>query len=169
MKQTISTLHDALAYQIAGLLYAETTVKEEFKTCSTQITSEEVKAAIQQYIDSAHDKLQKIDRTFSYLMQKPKPRKNKVIDSMLAETHELLNGAPPGHLKDVLMVGCIQNINTYKKETYKTAYLFAVELDLENVADLIQQILNWEYETARSLATLSIQEFNKVNGSIKMH
>ncbi|HEY0745043.1 MAG TPA: DUF892 family protein [Chryseosolibacter sp.] len=167
MKKTINTLRDALAYQLKGLVDAETRVRDEFDGCVAQITSPEVKHQIQEYVDAAENKLQKLDRVFSYLMEEPVPWKNEVIARMIAETHHLLTLVSSGPLKDVLMVNCIQNINAFKMTSYKSAYLFAVELELDPVADLIQQIVDWEHTTSRGLASLSIHEFNRLNKSSK--
>jgi len=167
MKKIITTLQEALAYQLNGLVYAETKVRDEFEICSQQITSPELKAEIKRYVGNADNKLQKLERIFNYLMQEPGPRKNEVIARMIAETHHLLGLTTSGHLRDILMVGCIQNINAYKIATYKTAYLYTLELELDTAADLAQQILEWELETSRKLAALSIHEFNKVNSSEK--
>jgi ferritin-like metal-binding protein YciE len=165
--KTINTLQDALAYQLQGMLYAERKVRDEFETCQRQISSEEVSAEIHRYVGNADSNLQKLDRIFNYLMQEPIARKNDVILKMIEETHQLLGYTFSPHLKDILMVGCIQNINAYKSASYKSAYLFAVELEMDTAADLIQQILEWEMETAKVIASLSIHEFNKVNGSTK--
>lgn len=167
MKRTINTLQEALVDQLQGLFYAETKVKDEFQICKQQISSPELKAEIQMYVGDADYKLQKLDRIFNYLMKEPAPRKNGVIIKMIDETHRLLNYTSSPHLRDVLMVGCIQNVNAYKIASYKTAYLFAVELELDTAADLVQQILEWELATSKTLARLSIHEFNKVNSSAK--
>jgi hypothetical protein len=38
----------------------------------------------------------------------------------------------------------------------------AAELELDTVTDLLQQILEWETATGKSLSTVSISEFNKI-------
>lgn len=167
MKKKINTLHDALTYQVRGLVYAETKVRDEFETCKTQITSAEVKSEIQKYINSADNKLLKLERMFNYLMQEYSSRKNVVVIKLIEEAQYMLGNTPPAHLKDILMVGCIQNISAYKIASYRSAYLFAVELELDPVADLIQQILDWEVETGKALASLSIHEFNKTGNAVK--
>lgn len=167
MKTSIHTLQNALAYQLQRMFYTEKKVREEFESCSKQITSVEVKDEITRYISNAENKLQKLERVFSYLMQEPGSKKNDVIVKMINETHHLLSMTSTAHLKDVLMIGCIQNINAYKTAAYKTAYLFAVELELDTASDLLQQILEWEITTGKKLASLSLHEFNKLNGSAK--
>lgn len=167
MKRTMNTLQETLADQLQGFLYSESKVKSEFQTCKQKITSPELKTEIQLYVGDADNKLQKLERLFNYLMQERAPRKNEVIVEMIEETHRLLSCTPSAHLRNILLVGCIQNINAYKIASYKTAYLFAVELELDTAEDLLQQILESELATSKTLATLSIHEFNKVNSPVK--
>ena len=100
-------------------------------------------------------------------MQEPARHKNEVVVKMMDETHHLLSYASSPHLKDILMIGCIQNINAYKTAGYRNAFLFAVELELDTAADLVQQMLDWELATGKRLSALSIHEFNKLNSSLK--
>lgn len=165
MKKIISTLQDALTYQLQGLFYAETKVKHEFEILHQKITSPDVNAQIKKYIGNADNKIQKLDRIFDYLMQEPMPRKNEIIVKMIEETRHLLGLTSSPHLKDILMIACIQNINAYKIAGYRTAYLFAIEQELDTAADLIQQILECELATGKRLASLSIHEFNKLNNA----
>ena len=160
MKTKIKSLHDALAYLMQGLYYAETRVVQDVGSCCSNITSQSLKREIDKYRSSSQNKLLKLERIFNYLMKEPVTRKNEVIDKLLKETSHMLASNEASHLRDQLAVGCIQNINAYKVTTYRTAYMFAVELDLDPVADLIQQILEWETANKKFLAELEIELFN---------
>lgn len=162
MKTAITTLQGALAYQLQGLSYAEKKVQKEFNACSHHLTSVKLKNEIEKYIDSSDSKLLKLERIFNYLMQEPTKRKNQVIDKLLDETHEMLSYTSSPHLKDILMISCIQNICAYKISGYKTASMFSVELELDTVTDLIQHILEWETQTSKTLAILALEEFSRI-------
>jgi ferritin-like metal-binding protein YciE len=167
MKKAICNIQDALAFQLQGLFYTEKKASEEFNTCQHQITSKNLKSEVEKYIDSANSKVLKLERAFNYLMQETMTRKNEIVDKMIDETHHMLAHASSPYLKDILMISCIQNINAYKISSYKTAYLFAVELELDTVSDLLQQILEWELAASKALAGLAIEEFNKAPATVK--
>lgn len=162
MKAKITTLQEALAFLLQGLHYTEIRVKEEFQSCNLHITSVKLRTEISKYLESAEDKILKVERIFNYLMQESMTRKNSVIDNLLRETNQMLSIADSSHLKDILMISCIQNICAYKVSSYKTAYLFSVELELDIASDLLQDILEWEIETSKVLSVLAIEEFNKI-------
>ena len=162
MNKNIKTLQDALSYELQGILYAEDKVSDELQTRCRYITSPDVKKVIQEYIENSDNVKLMLNRVFNYLMIEPAPRKNQVINKMIDETKYLLTHATSPHLKDILMIDCVKNINAYKTASYQTSYLMAVELEMDTPADLIQQVLEWELNAGRSLSRLSIREFNNI-------
>lgn len=161
MKTKINSLNDALAFLLQGLYFTEAKLKEEFPACCGEISSARVRDGINHYASDADNKMLKLERIFNYLTKEPLTRTNEVVNALMKETHEMLASTPSVHLKDVLSIGCIQNINAYKMASYRSAYLMAVELEIDTVTDLLQQILEWEVETSKLLSDLSIEEFNK--------
>jgi ferritin-like metal-binding protein YciE len=162
MKTKINSLNDALAFLLQGLYFTEMKLKEEFPVCFREIASRKIRSEINSYTGNADNKLLKLERIFNYLMKEPLTRKNEVINQLMTETQYMLASTTSSHLKDVLSIGCIQNINAYKIATYRSAYMIAVELELDTPTDLLQQILEWETETSKILLKLAIDEFNKV-------
>jgi len=160
MKTKINSLNDALAFLLQGLYYTETRLKEEFPSCCTEITSRTIRREIEDYTGSADNKLLKLERIFNYLMTEPISRKNAAINDLMIETHQMLSATTSAHLRDVLAIGCLQNINSYKIAGYRSAYMFAVEMELDTATDLLQQILEWEIDSSKSFSALAIEEFN---------
>src|SRR5690349_20306330 len=111
MKTEINSLTDALGFLLQGLYFTETKLKDEFPSCCAKITSPRIKAETSDYTASADNKMLKLERVFNYLMKDPLPRKNHAINDLIAETHEMLASISSTHLKDILTIGCIQNIN----------------------------------------------------------
>ena len=163
MSKEIKTLQDALAYELQGMVYGEKKLNHEFHNCRNYVTSAEVRHVIEEYVDNADNVNLKLERIFNYLMVEPIARKNEVINKLIDETQHLLTYTTSPHLKDILMIGCIRNVNAYKAASYQTSYLMATELEMDTPADLIQQILELELNTGKALSCLSIHEFNKIN------
>jgi ferritin-like metal-binding protein YciE len=160
MKTKITSMNDALAFILQGLYFTETRLKEEFPLCSSEISSRKIRSEIENYTGSADNKMLKLERVFNYLMKEPLSRKNAAINDLMNETHQILSATTSTHLRDILAIGCVQNINAYKIAGYRSAYLFAVELELDTATDLLQQILEWEIDSSKNLSELAIEEFN---------
>jgi ferritin-like metal-binding protein YciE len=160
MKTKINSLNDALAFMLQGLYFTETRLKEEFPSCCSDITSRKIRSEIERYTGSADNKMLKLERVFNYLMTEPLSRKNDAIKELMNETHQMLSATTSPHLRDILAIGCLQNINAYKIAGYRSAYMFAVEMELDTPTDLLQQILEWEIDSSKTLSALAIEEFN---------
>ena len=154
-------MNDALAYLLQGLYYTEEKLSKDFASCCGKIASSRIRKEVGNYTLSAQSKMLKLERVFNYIMTEPLSRKNEVTNQLMSETHEMLNSTDSTHLQDILTIGCIQNINAYKIASYRSAYMFAVELELDTATDILQQILEWEIETGKVLTELAIEEFNK--------
>lgn len=161
MKSHIHTLQDTLTFQLQGLYYAERKIRDDFEERSRELTSAKLKEEMIKYIDGADSRLLKFERIFNYLMVEPEARKNKAVMNLLEETQEMIDTTDSPHLKDILMVSCLQNLNAYKISSLKSAYMFTVELEMDTASELLQQILESELETGKALSSLAIEEFNK--------
>lgn len=161
MKPTIKTSSDALAFLLQGLYFTETTIKKTLPACFRGISSEQIRSTFNNYATSADNKLLKLERVFNHLMTEPLTRNNEAIHQLVGEMHQILTATTTPHLRDMLSIGYMQNINTYKISSYRSAYLFAVELELDVVADLVEQILGWELETSQLLSQLAIEQFSR--------
>lgn len=152
MRSRIHTIEDALVFQLQGLYYSEARIVSEFKNHSHELGSDFVVEKLKSYSASAAEKTLKIERIFNYLMKEPLSRKNNVIDAMIHETHLMLKTTSEPELRNTLVISYLQNINAYKLSSYKTAYLLADELGIDTVCDLLQQILESEYQATENLA-----------------
>lgn len=162
MKKKLTTLNEVLAYQLEGMYDAEKKLQYAIPICSETIRLNTVlKQEIKKYGELATDKRTKLKRIFSYLLVEPFGRKNKMIDTLLKDTHEMLSYASTDHLRETILIACIQSINHYKIAGYRTALAFAIELNLETVADLLHEILQWEKETDSALTQISIKELKE--------
>lgn len=151
MKIPLTNLTDALVFLMRGLYDAELKLQKAIPPCSSGIESGPVKRVVDNYYDSAGNKILKLERVFNYLMAEPHGRSHEVMEKMIADTNHILRYASD-RIRDVILLTCIQNINHYKIAGYRNALLFSVELGLDNVTDLLTDILEWETEASREFA-----------------
>jgi ferritin-like metal-binding protein YciE len=161
----ISTLHEALVHQVDELYDAEKQLEHAISACADKAALPALREEMKYYGASCTDKIAKLQRVYSYLMKEPSIPKNKVIDRLIGNTKEMLKAGHTPEVRDVLLISCIQTINHYKLAGYRAALASARHLDLDNAADLINEILTWERETDHRLNTLSIQEANRIAAS----
>jgi ferritin-like metal-binding protein YciE len=160
----LTTLNEVLTFHLEGMYDAE-----KKTTCDNGLHRrskiEYTQSGNQKIWRAGRGKRTKLKRIFSYLLVQPFKRKNNVIDSLLKDTHDLLNYAATDHLREAVLLACIQSINHYKIAGYNTALAFAIDLNLDTVADLLHEILVWEKETNNTLTKIAFEELNKKESS----
>jgi ferritin-like metal-binding protein YciE len=161
MKPTINNSNEALAFLLQGLYYTETALQEALPACFPSISSGAIKDTFNNYSSSSSNKRLKLERAFNYIMTETMTRRNESIHQLVNEMDQMLSATTVPHLRDMLGIGYLQNINNYKISSYRLANLFAIELELDVVADLLEQVLRWETETSHLLSQLEIQSFTR--------
>lgn len=166
MKISLTNLTDALVFLLKGMYDAELKLQKAIPPCSKGITSDTIKQVVDNYYESAGNKILKLERVFNYLMDEPQGRTHEVMDRMIADTHHVLRYAANDRMRDVILLTCIQNINHYKIAGYRNALLFSVELGLDNATDLLTDILEWETQASREFAEAGLKISGHLAGDL---
>jgi Mn-containing catalase len=161
MKNSLTTYQEALMFQLKGLYDAEKKIQSSIPGFSRHAASISLIQEMKKYVDSSSFKLLKLERIFNCLMEDPHGRNNEVIDKMLDEIHSMLMLTPFSQWNDILIAGCLQNINHYKISGYTTAKALASEMQSDTVSDLLYQILLWERQTDLTVTNITNEEINR--------
>lgn len=159
MKNVIVKLEDILSLELQCLNDGEKILKEEIKTILPFTESETLKSILMKYAESSDHKRLKLERMFSYLMEEPSSKANTVMSKLLEETLLRARHSLTEKIKNLALISGFQLINHYKIAAYKTALMYSLELELDTVADLLHQIIEWERKTERELTELSNKTF----------
>lgn len=159
--KTIHSVSDALAYTLSNLFHSEQLMRDHFRVLADKLTSPTLAVQLEEQVCGCENNLLKLERIFNYLMQEPASGHRDAMTQLISDTVRLTASVHNHYLKDVLIIGGIQNIQAVKISNYRMAYMLAVELELDTVVDLIQQILEQETEATKALSTLFIYRFNK--------
>src|SRR5690606_551962 len=87
MKISLSNLTDALVFLLRGLYDAERKLQKAIPPCAGGIRSEAVRRVVDNYYDSAGNKILKLERVFNYLMTEPQGRSHEVMEKMIDDTN----------------------------------------------------------------------------------
>ena len=74
---------------------------------------------------------------------------------LLQEVDDIIATSGAAAVKDAVLIGALQRIEHYEIAGYGTARAFAEQLDLDDVADLLQESLDEEAFTDRKLTQLA--------------
>lgn len=157
-KKYLTTLSDALAFQLNNMYDAERKLAHEIGLCCRFTNFIHLQNEIDKYIEQSSNKMTKLERIFNYLMEEPGGQSNLIMDRMLEDTHAVLRMAGSSRLRDVMLTSSLLAINHYKMGVYSCARVIALELEIETVSDLLSEIVRWEKEMQKSLSKIALEE-----------
>ena len=162
MKTSIVNLNDALAAYLQKMRCVEKSFKMDYHDSLKELSSVEIKNEMKKYIVSCDENALRIERMHNYLMVEPVTGNSEVYKKLILETNEIIHATKEPHLISILFIGCLEAIIGYKISCYRTAYMIAVELELDTVTDLLEACLEKEVSARKAFSLLVISEFNGI-------
>jgi len=166
MKNPLTSLHEALAYELEGLYDAEKRLQKAMPILSHKVTIPALQAEITHYGEQASDKRTKLKRAFSYLGIGPFGRKNRIMHDFLKELSELCENTAADRIRDAMAIAGLKNISQYKVADYSTALGFSIALELDTVSDLLHEIITWEKKTTDAIEELRMAQLSAKSGTL---
>jgi ferritin-like metal-binding protein YciE len=150
MKALLNNLNEALTYHLEALHDAEKKIQSTLPKLLARTTTPSLKKLLQDYVSEAGDKRTKLKRAFSYLLAGPFKRKNEVMGQLISDlrTSQELSAK---EIKDTMVAGGLKGVVQYKISCYSMAISVALQLELHSVADLLEEVLEWEKEAEAAL------------------
>jgi ferritin-like metal-binding protein YciE len=161
----LTCINEFLAFHLEGMYDGEKKLQRYLPAISVVVRHKGLKEEIDQYVARAAEKRSKLKRIFGYVLVPPFKRKNKVIETLIKEVLEALEQASGDAVQDAVITAFVQSINHYNIANYNIALAFAVELNLDVVADLLHEILEWEKKTDTSLTKIAFEELRQNESS----
>jgi len=157
----LTNLNEVLAFQLEGMYDGEKKLQHRLPIISERVGNISLKAEIGKCVERAVEKRCKLKRIFSYLLVEKSRRKSNVMESILSEAENLVHHGSESHVGDVLLAACLQSVNHYSVANYRAALALALALNLEQVADLLDEILQIEKEMTTGLEKIAFEGLQK--------
>jgi len=157
----LTNLTEVLAFQLEAMYHGEKQVQHQLPVINEIVQHPRLKEEITKYIERSVEKRCKLKRIFSYLLIPGSKRKNKVIENILNDAQDLADHASGSALRDVVLASFLQSINYYNVANYRAALALAIELNLDQVADILHEILESEKETVNSLEKITFEKLGR--------
>jgi len=179
---TIDTLNALLKHELKDLFSAETQIIEALPGMVEAASSTELKKSLQQHLAVTKEQKKRLEKIQDLLgEEKLAPEKKgffanlfksdegeqhcKAMEGLVKEGNTLLKEDMTPEVMDAAIIAAAQKVEHYEISSYGTARAFALQLQLNKVADLLEQTLNEEYEANDSLTTLALSKVNLQAGT----
>jgi ferritin-like metal-binding protein YciE len=150
-----TNLTDALFLELINLYDAEQQLVNNLPAIGKVISSPALRSEIERQYQQTKVHLTRLDEVFTILGNKPQSATCEVMRCLVRDAQEVLSSTGVSAVKDAVLLGVINRIEHYEIAGYKTAWSFAEELALDDVAELLQETLHEESTAAQKIDALA--------------
>jgi ferritin-like metal-binding protein YciE len=150
-KQLDELFHDTLK----DIYYAEKKILSALPKMAKAAQNEDLRAAFEKHKTETEGQIERLERVFELIEEKPQGKKCAAIEGILEEGQEIIKEFKGSPALDAGLVSSAQAVEHYEIARYGTLRTWAEELGLDQAMKLLQQTLEQEEATDQALTELA--------------
>lgn len=151
----LDSLRTLYVHELNDLHDAETQLVAALPRMAGAAASDDLRLALEMHLDQTHEHLQRLERAFTQLGEKPRPTACKAMKGILEEADEMIRATGDPAIKDAGLISAAQRVEHYEMAAYGCARTYAEMLGQGRAVELLQKTLDEESATDESLTELA--------------
>jgi ferritin-like metal-binding protein YciE len=156
----LNNLKDLYVEQLRDLYSAENQILKALPQMAEKASHQELRSAFEEHRTVTERQVERLDRIFSDLSEKPKGHHCKGMEGLLKEGQELMQEKAADDVMDAGLIAAAQRVEHYEMAGYGTVRTYADMLGQQEHARLLQQTLDEEGQTDERLTQLAERVIN---------
>jgi ferritin-like metal-binding protein YciE len=156
----LETLKDLFVEELRDLYSAENQILKALPKMEKAATSPQLKAAFQEHLEQTEGHVERLEKIFSKLGEKPSGKTCKAMEGLVEEGSEMIHEKAEPAVKDAGLIAAAQRVEHYEMAGYGTVRTFAQHLQMDDFAKLLQETLDEEESTDEKLTKLAESNIN---------
>ena len=136
-------------------LNAENQLLKALPRLAKKASSPDLKAAFQEHLGQTEGQVNRLEKIFKRLGEKPTGKTCKAMKGLVEEGKEIMEEDGDDAVLDAALIGAAQKVEHYEIASYGTARTFASMLGEEDAVELLQETLDEEAATDKKLTALA--------------
>jgi ferritin-like metal-binding protein YciE len=159
--QQPSYLQKFFTGQLKDIYYAEKELVKHLPEVKKAATTEELEDAIDAHIRQTERHVQRLEKVFQMIGQKPEGKKCEAMDGLLKEARTIIGETEEGTMtRDAALIIAAQKVEHYEIATYGGLVELAMTMGLDRAAALLDKTLQEEEETDQLLTEIAESHIN---------
>jgi len=154
----IKTMEDMFLHQLEDIYYAEQQLTKAIPKMAEMATNAELKAGLKSHVVDTKNQIERLDKVFAKLGQKPKGTDCPAIDGLIKEADETASEIEDKAVLDAAIVANSQAVEHYEISRYGTLIAWAEELGHDDVVRLLTTNLNEEKAANSKLNNVALRK-----------
>ncbi|HET6362623.1 MAG TPA: ferritin-like domain-containing protein [Gemmatimonadota bacterium] len=151
----MSTFRELFLEQLGDIHSAETQITEALPKLIDAVSDDELKDALSTHLHETRKQIERLSEVFAEIGERPVQKTCLGMKGLLKEGDEGLQKGLSGPLGDALIIANAQRVEHYEISAYGTAIAWARQLDLDEVADLLDESLDEEAGADEKLTSIA--------------
>ena len=149
------SVKDLLVDELHDILSSEEQIIAALPGMAKASNSAELKKAFESHQKETKGQVKRLEKIFKILKEERKEKFCKGTKGLIQEGKDVLKEMKKSPARDAAIISKAQRIEHYEISAYGTARAFAQEIELENVATLLQETLDEEENADKKLTSIS--------------
>jgi len=158
--KTLDSFETLFVDQLQDLYDAEQRLVTALPLMATAAHDPALKAAFQQHLQETKGHVNRLERVFKEVGQSAKAKTCQAMKGLVEEGQEVIDAGGDNAVKDAALIAAAQRVEHYEISAYGTARAFARRLGKQQAVQLLEQTLQEEEKTEKSLTHLAEQSIN---------
>ncbi len=161
MAKDVMSMADLFLEEIRDLYDAEKQITKALPKMAKATTSEELQSAFTEHLEQTRGHVDRLEKIFAELGEKPGGVKCKGMQGLLEEGDEMVSMTDSGLVRDAGLIAAAQRVEHYEMAGYGSARTFAQLLGHDEASNLLEQTLDEEKETDERLTEIAESMVNQ--------
>jgi ferritin-like metal-binding protein YciE len=160
MATKITSLKELLVLKLQALYDIESELIKALPKMAKNATDPELKKAFTMHLEETKNHKTRLEGAFGVVGAKPKKTTSAAIRGLIEDAGWIFKQKMSPEAKDALMVAAAQYVEHYEMAGYGSAIAWAKELEIDEVADILDETLGEEKAADEKLNTLAEDRLN---------
>ena len=153
-------LRELFVDSLKDIYWAEKALTKALPKMAKNATSENLITAINEHLTVTQGQVERLEQVFEILGEKATAKKCDAMEGLIKEGESIMEETQEGPVRDAGIISASQKIEHYEIASYGTLAAFALTLNEEDAAALLQQTLEEEKEADTILTEAAYNTIN---------
>lgn len=156
-----SPLQDFFYEELKDIYWAEKHLVKALPKLAKAATTEELKEALTEHLEVTKTQLERLEQVFEMLGEKAQAKKCEAMEGLTKEAEGVVEDTDDGTAtRDVAIIIAAQKVEHYEIAAYGGLHQLARTLEMNEIADLLEETLNEEKEADERLTDIAENSVN---------
>jgi ferritin-like metal-binding protein YciE len=153
----MNSLDDLFVSELKDLYSAEKQLLKAIPKMAKAANSKALQSGFTKHLRQTEGHVSRLEKVFRELGVSPRGKKCKAMEGLVKEGQEVIDEDADPHVKDAALIAAAQRVEHYEMAGYGCVRTYANLLNHKKAATLLQQTLDEEGDTDKSLTKLAEQ------------